>query len=97
MEKVREGQRVIVRLNGYPYMEFGVLSGIVSSISSVPEQSERGLVYTITVNFPDGMETTYHRTLPFVQQMDGQAEIVTEDMRLIEQFIRPIRSLFVNH
>lgn len=95
--KVKEGQRVIVRLNGYPYMEFGVLSGIVSSISSVPEQVSGGLVYTVTVSFPEGMETTYHRTLPFVQQMDGQAEIVTEDMRLIEQFIRPIRSLFVNH
>ncbi len=95
--KVKKGQRVIVRLNGYPYMEFGVLSGVVSTISSVPEQSSGGLVYTVTVTFPNGMETTYHRTLPFVQQMDGQAEIVTEDMRLIEQFVRPIRSLFANH
>ena len=95
--KVREGERVIVRLNGYPYMEFGVLSGVVSAISSVPEQTAAGLVYTVTVSFPAGMETTYHRTLPFVQQMDGQAQIVTEDMRLIEQFIRPIRSAFVNH
>lgn len=95
--KVKEGQRVIVRLNGYPYMEFGVLSGIVSSISSVPEQSEAGLEYTLTVDFPDGMTTTYHKELPFVQQMDGVSEIVTEDMRLIEQFIRPIRSAFVNH
>ena len=95
--KVKEGQRVIVRLNGYPYMEFGVLSGVVTSISSVPEQSESGLEYTLTVDFPDGMTTTYHKELPFVQQMDGEAEIVTEDMRLIEQFIRPIRSAFVNH
>ena len=95
--KVKEGQRVIVRLNGYPYMEFGVLSGVVTSISPVPEQSEAGLVYTLTVGFPDGMRTTYHKDLPFVQQMDGEAEIVTEDMRLIGQFIRPIRSAFVNH
>lgn len=95
--KVREGQRVIVRLNGYPYMEFGVLSGVVQSISPVPERSNSGLEYTLTVAFPEGMQTTYHKELPFVQQMDGEAEIVTEDMRLIEQFIRPIRSLFVNH
>lgn len=95
--KVKEGQRVIVRLNGYPYMEFGVLSGVVTSISSVPEQSAAGLEYTLTVDFPEGMTTTYHKELPFVQQMDGESEIVTEDMRLIEQFIRPIRSAFVNH
>lgn len=95
--KIKEGQRVIVRLNGYPYMEFGVLPGIVTSISSVPEQSSAGLVYTLTVAFPDGMLTTYHKELPFVQQMDGEAEIVTEDMRLIGQLLRPIRSAFVNH
>lgn len=44
----------------------------------------------------NGLESTYNKTLPFVQDMDGTAEIITGDMRLIEQFIRPIRSLFVN-
>lgn len=95
--KVREGQRVIVRLNGYPYIEFGVLSGVVTAISPVPEQTSGQLLYTVSVSFPAGMETTYRKELPFVQQMDGVAEIVTEDMRLIDQFIRPIRSAFVNH
>ena len=95
--KVRPGQRVIVRLNGFPYMEYGVLQGIVRTISSVPEQSAGALTYTVTVSFPEGMMTTYHRELPFVQNMDGEAKIVTLDIRLIEQFIRPIRSLFVNN
>lgn len=95
--KVRPGQRVIVRLNGFPYMEYGVLQGVVRTISSVPEQSAGALTYTVTVSFPEGMVTTYHRELPFVQNMDGEAKIVTLDIRLIEQFIRPIRSLFVNN
>ena len=95
--KVLPGQRVIVRLNGFPYMEYGVLQGVVRTISSVPEQSSGALTYTVTVSFPEGMVTTYHRELPFVQNMDGEAKIVTLDIRLIEQFIRPIRSLFVNN
>ena len=95
--KVRPGQRVIVRLNGFPYMEYGVLQGVVRTISSVPEQFSNSLTYTVTVSFPDGMKTTYHRELPFVQNMDGEARIVTLDIRLIEQFIRPIRSLLVNN
>lgn len=95
--KVRPGQRVIVRLNGFPYMEYGVMQGVVRTISSVPEQSAGALTYTVTVSFPEGMMTTYHRQLPFVQNMDGEAKIVTLDIRLIEQFIRPIRSLFVNN
>ena len=95
--KVQPGQRVIVRLNGFPYMEYGVLQGVVSTISSVPEQSANHLTYTVTVSFPEGMKTTYHQELPFVQNMDGEARIVTLDIRLIEQFIRPIRSMLVNN
>jgi hypothetical protein len=48
------------------------------------------------VEFPAGLKSTYHKIIPFVQNMDGSAEIITKDMRLIEQFIRPIRSLFAN-
>ncbi|MBR4821871.1 MAG: HlyD family secretion protein, partial [Bacteroidales bacterium] len=87
---------VNIKLNGFPYLEYGILKGVVSTISSVPENGEDGMVYTVNVALPDGLESTYHKRLPFVQDMDGSAEIVTEDRRLIEQFILPIRSLFVN-
>jgi multidrug efflux pump subunit AcrA (membrane-fusion protein) len=94
--KVNVGQQVNIKLNGFPYLEFGIVKGTVASISSVPENTQEGLTYTVDVIFPDGLESTYHKVFPFVQNMDGNAEIVTEDMRLIEQFIRPIQSLFVN-
>ncbi len=94
--KVAVGQEVNIKLNGFPYLEYGILKGVVSTISSVPENGEEGMVYTVNVALPDGLESTYHKRLPFVQDMDGSAEIVTEDRRLIEQFILPIRSLFVN-
>lgn len=94
--KVKEGQDVNIKLNGFPYLEFGILKGVVRSISAVPEKNQDGLCYTVNVELPGGLESTYHKTFPFVQDMDGTAEIITEDMRLLEQFIRPIRSLFVN-
>lgn len=94
--KVKEGQEVNIKLNGFPYLEFGILKGTVQSISSVPENTQDGLAYTVDVALPTGLESSYHKTFPFVQNMDGTAEIITEDMRLIEQFVRPIRSLFVN-
>ena len=95
--KIEKGQTVNIKLSGFPYLEFGILRGKVEAISSVPELTENGLLYTIDVSLPDGLESTYHKTFPFVQNMDGSAEIVTEDMRLIEQFVRPIRSLFLNN
>ena len=94
--KVQEGQDVNRKLKVFPYLEFGILKGNVSSISSVPEKTAEGLIYTVDVSFPKGLESTYHREFPFVQNMDGYAEIITEDMRLIEQFVRPIQSLFRN-
>ena len=98
--KVRTGQQVLVKLNGFPYMEFGVLHGTVHSISAVPEQQQTqsgtSIVYTVEVEFPADLRTSYRRELPLIQQMDGSGEIITDDMRLIEQFIRPIVSLFKN-
>lgn len=98
--KVEEGQRVNVRLNGFPYMEFGVLKGVVESIPAVPQTvttaEGNSIVYTVEVSFPDSLVTTYGKELPMVQQMDGTAEIITRDRRLIGQFIDPVLSLFKN-
>ena len=98
--KVQVGQQVNVKLNGYPYMEFGVLRGTIRSLSAVPEQvqTQQGVsaVYIAEVIFPEGMTTSYRRELPLIQQMDGTGEIITEDMRLISRFIQPIVSLFKN-
>lgn len=88
----------------YDFMDCGptclsiiaTIKGLVKSISSVPEYTSKGLYYTVDVSLPSGLFSTYKQVLPFVQDMNGYAEIVTEDMRLIEQFIRPIRSLLKN-
>lgn len=98
--KVKNGQTVNVKLNGYPYMEFGVLRGRIRSLSAVPEQVQTAngtaIVYLAEVIFPEGMTTTYKRELPMIQQMDGTAEIITDDMQLIERFVQSVVSLFKN-
>ncbi len=98
--KVEKGQMVNVKLNGFPYMEFGVLKGMVKQISAVPRQISTSegntIAYTVDIIFPGGLVSTYGKLFPIVQQMDGTAEIITKDRRLIEQFIDPIISLFRN-
>lgn len=99
--KVRIGQPVNVKLNGFPYMEYGMLKGTVRSISSVPTQTQgisgTTVSYTVAIDFPAGLTTTYKKEVPMIQQMDGTGEIITDDMRLIEQFIQPVVSLFKNN
>ena len=37
---------------------------------------------------------TYGKELPLIQQMDGTGEIITQDQRLIQRFLQPVRALF---
>jgi hypothetical protein len=90
--KVEVGQRVNLKLNGFPYMEFGMLKGKIKSISLVPE--EKG--YVAEIELSGGMTSSYREKLNFIQQMDGNAEIITKEMRMITRLINPLRAFFDN-
>ena len=90
--KVKVGQKVNIRFENYPYMEFGMVTGYVEKISIVPADN----TYAVDVSFPDGLKTNYRVDLPFTQKMRGNAEIITQDVRLLERIIRPLRSLIQN-
>lgn len=88
--KVKTGQRVIIRFTNYPDQEFGVVNGVVSSISLVPMEDN----YMVEIGLPNGLVTNYHKTLPVSQEMQAVADIVTEDLRLIERFFMPLKKIF---
>ncbi len=85
--KVKEGQQVNISFKNYPPMEYGMVKGIVRSISLVPENN----AYTVEVSLPNGLTTFYGEKLKFSQEMQGTAEIITEDTRLMTRIIRPLR------
>lgn len=87
--KVKEGQAVNVKLEGFPYMEYGILKGRLVSLSSIPETEG----YAAEVAFPNGLMSSYKKRLTLIQQMNGTGEIITRDMRLIERFMSPVKSL----
>lgn len=95
--KVCIGQKVIVKLDGFPYTEYGMLLGTIGCLSSVPDESANGQdasQYTAIIEFPNGMETTYGKKLRMIQKMEGTAEIIVEDRRLIMRLLDPIVALF---
>ncbi|MBU8891271.1 MAG: HlyD family efflux transporter periplasmic adaptor subunit [Bacteroidales bacterium] len=85
--KVKEGQLANIQFANYPYMEFGMVKGIIRSISLAPSNN----FYTAEIELPDGLKTFYNVELDFKQEMKGTAEIITEDIRLLERIIRPFR------
>ena len=85
--KVKTGMVVNIKLSGYPYMEYGMVRGIVKSKSLVPAED----AYVIEIELPDGLTTLYGKTLDFTQNMQGTAEIITENIRLIQKIVNPFR------
>lgn len=84
--KVSEGQLVLVKIDDYPYLEFGMLKGTVSNISLVPDKQ----YYAVEVIFEKGLTTTTGQLLQLQGELNGQAEIITNKRSLMERILAPV-------
>ncbi|EPE9899580.1 putative HlyD-family transporter [Flavobacterium psychrophilum] len=89
--KIKIGQTVNIRLANYPDREFGIIKGNIKAISLTPDADGNLL---INVSLPKGLETSYKKQIVFQQEMSGTADIVTEDLRLIERLLYQFRDVF---
>lgn len=90
--KVRIAQSVNIKLDGYPYMEYGTVKGYIHDVSLMPSEKN----YLVDVYLPQGLRTNYGITLNFKQEMSGKADIITEDMTLFERLCNPVRTVLKN-
>lgn len=91
--KVKTGQMVNIKLSSFPYLEYGMVRGIVKSKSMVPS----GDAYVIEIELPQGLSTLYGIKLEFNQNMQGSAEIITEDIRLLQKIVNPFRYMITRN
>lgn len=87
--KVKVGQRVNIKFANFPHMDFGIVTGVIKSKSLVAADN----FYSLEVDLPDGLLTSYGKELEFSQEMQGTAEIITEDIRLLERIFKPIKAI----
>ena len=89
--KIKVGQKVNIRLTNYPDREFGMVLGTIKAISLTPDKEGNLL---IDVSLVKGLETSYKKKIEFQQEMSGSAEIITQDLRLIERLLYQFRDIF---
>jgi multidrug resistance efflux pump len=89
--KIKIGQSVNIRLVNFPDTQYGMLQGVIQNISLTPDKEGNLLIDVI---LPKELETSYHKKIVFQQEMSGSAEIITEDLRLIERLLYQFRSIF---
>lgn len=94
--KVRPGQIANVKINNYPYEEFGILKGKVHSLSRLTnkQETQNGKidVYLVEIVFPKGLITNFGKTLPLDFETKGSVEIVTKPKKLIERLFDNLKS-----
>ena len=89
--KIKIGQIVNIKLENYPDTEFGSLQGTIKSISVIPNNEG---FYLVDVSLPSTLITSYNKEIVFKQEMRGSAEIITEDLRLMERFFYQLKGVF---
>ena len=97
--KVNPGDTVLLRLDDYPYKEYGVVKGTVSSITPLPETAETGQlpVYFAEIGLTQaGLVSTARnrRPMEFTQEMRATARIITEDRSFLGRVMDELTSIF---
>jgi hypothetical protein len=89
--KIKENQKVRIKLDNFPHEEFGYLTGRVVSVSHFSHEDE----YLTTIDLENGTKTSTNIELNLVSEVKGTAEIVTEEARLIERVFFQINKIQV--
>jgi hypothetical protein len=63
-------------------------------LPELPTLKGENMEYTAKVRLPDGLLTSYKRVLIYQPEMQGTAEIITEDLRVIERVFNQFRKIF---
>lgn len=93
MGKVKEGQQVLIKLHSYPFEEYGMLRGRIINISDVPYKDS---VFLSRVHFRISKTSDMKRSIHLKQGMLADAEIVTQDVTILQRISRNIIKVIGN-
>lgn len=91
--KVKEHQEVLIKLKSYPFEEYGMIRGRISSINAVPYKDS---VFLSKVEFKIKNSTDLKRPIHLKQGMIADAEIITEDATILNRISRNLFKLVGN-
>jgi hemolysin D len=91
---VRKGMTVQIKLDSFPYQDYGIVSGKVTSVSPDAEVQEQvGAVYQVEIALDRHSVVHDHQTIPFKAGQTANAEIIVRQQRIIEVLLEPIRQI----
>jgi len=80
--KVKIGQKVLIKLKGYPYEEFGMIRGNIKYISDLPYKDS---IFMSRVDFKMRNTSDLKKPIHLKQGMTADAEIITQDASILQR------------
>lgn len=90
--RVRQGQVVYLRLDAYPYQEYGQVKGTVLAVAQLPENGR----FPVRAAFELPLQSSYGKPLPHHPGWSGELRILTDDRRLLNRIFDLFRSAVVH-
>lgn len=88
--RVAIGQKVRLKLDAYPFEQFGALEGKIEAI----QQASTDSGFFARVSLPDSLVTQYNKPVFFREGLIAQAEIITENLNLLQRlYYNAVKSL----
>ncbi len=79
--KIKAGQKVLIRLEAYPYEEFGLLEGRIAAQAGILT----GSTYSVGIRLDAPFFTSRGREIPQQPRLHGRAEILMEKQSLLRR------------
>jgi HlyD family secretion protein len=91
---VKNGMPVKVKLDAYPYQDYGIVQGQVTSISPDAKPDEKlGEVYEVKVTLERNYVRDERQRISFKAGQTATADIIIRRRRIADVFLEPIRQL----
>ncbi len=84
--KVKNGQKALIKLQEYPYAEFGMIIGTVRDITNVSLDS----VYLVNISLTNGLHTTLNKKIPNKPSISGTADIITSNKSILQRIFQGV-------
>jgi multidrug resistance efflux pump len=84
--KIKTGQKVLIKLQAYPYEEYGMLEAQLTKRSIVAMDNH----YAIEMKLKHGLITNSCKTIPANPLLEAEAEIITADKSIMERLFEKL-------
>ena len=93
--RVKNGQKVRIKLDNYPSHEFGLLNGKVIHVPEIPIEasSDSNVLYRVVVEVDPKQRSNYNKILQFKPEMTGIGEVITDEQSFLRRVIYKMRGL----